>query len=128
MTEELAFDQAGGQRRAVDADERTVATRAALVDGAREEFLAGAGFAEQKHGAIGIGDGFDPCECRPQQRTLADDLVDVARGRAAGDLAGTRCWHARERFVVFGRCDESSAEDRTSLTLMTRLPFREDRS
>ena len=101
MTEELGFDQAGGQRRAVDADEWAVTTRAALVDGSREQFLTGASFTEQKDGAVGIGDGFDLFKCRAQQRTVADDLAAVPPGRTAGGPAGIGSWRARERLVVF---------------------------
>ena len=48
VAEELAFEQAFAERAAVDADERAVAALAEVVDGVGDEFLAGAGFAEQQ--------------------------------------------------------------------------------
>ena len=43
MAEELALEQFARDRRAVDADQRPVAAAAGLVDGARDQLLAGAG-------------------------------------------------------------------------------------
>ncbi len=43
MAEEFALEQLARNRRAVDADQRAVAAAAGLVDGARDQFLAGAG-------------------------------------------------------------------------------------
>ena len=43
--EELALDQVGGKRGAVDDDERSGAARAAAVDRPGQQFLAGAGFS-----------------------------------------------------------------------------------
>ena len=40
MAEQLGFDQLAGHGRAVQGDERAVAARAALVQGARDQFLA----------------------------------------------------------------------------------------
>ncbi len=47
--EELGLQQAFGNRRRVDADERLVGPRRGGMDGMREQFLAGAGLAEQQH-------------------------------------------------------------------------------
>src|SRR5262249_61018428 len=46
VAEQLRLDQLGGNRRAVDADERTIASAAALVDGPRHQLLDGPGLAE----------------------------------------------------------------------------------
>ena len=46
VAEEFAFDQLGGHRRAVQGDERPAFARAALVQRARDQLLAGAGFAQ----------------------------------------------------------------------------------
>jgi len=45
VTEEFALEQIGRDRRAIDADQRAVAALAVVVDGARHQFLAGAGLA-----------------------------------------------------------------------------------
>ena len=53
MPEQLAFDEPGGQGRAVHLDERLVPAPAVRVDGPREQFLAGAGLAIDEHGGVG---------------------------------------------------------------------------
>ena len=50
VAEELALEQFARDRRAVDPDQRPVAAAARLVDGARDQFLAGAGFAGDHDG------------------------------------------------------------------------------
>ena len=55
VAEQLALEQVGGNRAAVDGDEGPLAARAEIVDGARGDFLAGAGFAEHQNGGIVIG-------------------------------------------------------------------------
>ena len=77
VAEQLALDQAGRQRGAVDADERALAPRAAFVDGVREQFLARARFAEQQHRAVGGRHLLHPLERQPQDVAVADDLVEV---------------------------------------------------
>ena len=54
VAEELALDQALGQRRAVDGDERRRRVRAEPVQVARDQLLAGAALAEISTG-LGIG-------------------------------------------------------------------------
>ena len=49
VAEELRVDQLGGDRAAVHAAERPAAKRRVLVDGARDDLLAGARFAEEQH-------------------------------------------------------------------------------
>ena len=53
MPEHLAFQQAGGDGGAIQVDEGALAPRAEVVDGARHQFLAGAGFAENQDRGIG---------------------------------------------------------------------------
>ncbi len=55
VAEQLIFDQRVGDGRAVDGDKRRVAARAQVMYRAREELLAGAGFAEQQNGRGGRG-------------------------------------------------------------------------
>jgi len=45
VAEQLGFDQRFGNRRAIERDKRLLGTRAAVVEGLGEDFLAGAGFA-----------------------------------------------------------------------------------
>ena len=55
MAEQLALQQVLGERAAVDADERAVAARAELVDRLGDQFLAGAGLAQEQHRGVGLG-------------------------------------------------------------------------
>ena len=48
VAEELALDQVGGHRAAVEDDERAARARAHVVDRVREDVLAGAGLAGQR--------------------------------------------------------------------------------
>ena len=50
VTEELGVEQVLGQRRAVDDDEGPAGARRGVVDGARDELLAGARLALDEHG------------------------------------------------------------------------------
>ena len=51
VAEQLALQQRLGNGRAIDGDERLVGAVAVLVDGAGDQFLAGAGLAADEHGA-----------------------------------------------------------------------------
>lgn len=55
MTEELAFDQGLGERRAVDRYERAAAPGTVMVDEAGDLFLARAAFAEKQDGVVALG-------------------------------------------------------------------------
>jgi len=66
-----------GDRRAVDLDERHVALRAAIVDRARHQLLAGAGFAGDEHGALRLGDALGPVDHLFHRPAAADDAVVV---------------------------------------------------
>ena len=56
---QLALDERGRNRAAVDAHHRPLMALAHLVNGLCEHFLAAAGFAEQQHGRGRISDRFD---------------------------------------------------------------------
>ena len=73
VAEELALEQLARDGRAIDADQRPAAALAGVVDGARDQLLAGAGFAGDQHGGVG----------RRHQLDLAQDLLD--RGAAPDD-------------------------------------------
>src|SRR5579862_4162009 len=59
MPEQFAFEQTCRDRGAVQFDKVPFLAMTAIVNGAREKFLASAGLAQQKHGRIAGGDGFD---------------------------------------------------------------------
>jgi hypothetical protein len=52
VTKQFAFDQAFGQRRAIEGDKRITAAPARIGNALRDEFRAGAAFAAQQHGGI----------------------------------------------------------------------------
>ena len=62
-----------GDGRAVDGDERPVAARRKLMDGAREELLARSRFALQQHRRIGRRHALDGLRDLDDARRLADD-------------------------------------------------------
>ncbi len=59
VPEQLALQQFGRQRRAVDLDERRGAARRAAVNLARDHFLADAAFTAQQHADVVVGDAID---------------------------------------------------------------------
>ena len=69
MSEKFALEQFARYRRAIDPDQRAMAALAGLVDGARDQFLAGAGFAGDQHAGVG----------RRHQLDLAQRLLNRAR-------------------------------------------------
>ena len=74
VSEQFAFEQAGGQRRRVHSDERALATRTEVVDRARDQLLAGSRFAEDQHRAVGWRDRLDRRQRLAQGPAFADDL------------------------------------------------------
>jgi hypothetical protein len=79
VSEQLALDQGLGKRSAVDPDEGTCAARAAVMDGAREQLFAGAGLAEQEHGAVSRGDFLDLCQRLAKSGAIAENFVEAAQ-------------------------------------------------
>jgi hypothetical protein len=53
ITEQLALHESGRDRCTIQGDERTVAARARLVNGARNRFLAGARFPFDENRGVG---------------------------------------------------------------------------
>ena len=84
VAEQFAFDQARGDGAAVELHERSIATRAALVDGAGDELLARAGLAVDQYARVRAGDEIDLAQRLLQGRARADDLAMVT---LFGDLA-----------------------------------------
>ena len=72
MAEQFALDQVLGQRAAIDGHKGHVGPGALIVDGAGDQLLAGAGFAEDQHGRIGRGD-------------FGDQLADLGHGGSLPD-------------------------------------------
>jgi hypothetical protein len=64
MTENFAFEKIGGNGGAVQANEGAAATRAEIVNGARDEFLAGACFSLDENAGIRGRDPLDIFEHR----------------------------------------------------------------
>jgi hypothetical protein len=75
VSEQLAFRQVGGDRTAVEHDERPAGARALVVQSVGEQVLAAAGFPEERDGDFGPCDPFDDVE----------DLVH--RGRTSSELS-----------------------------------------
>ena len=75
VTEELALDQVLRDRAAVHDHERAVRARAAPVDGARDQLLAGAALAGHQHRRVGVRDLVDQLRDRAHRGTAADDAV-----------------------------------------------------
>ena len=82
VAEELALVKLAGDGGAVDADERALGAAAETVDFAGDEFLAGAGFAEDEHGGVGGRDQLD----------LAEQLLD---GRAVWPMMSPKALASR---------------------------------
>jgi hypothetical protein len=76
VAEEFAFEQAGGDGGAIHFDKGVVVARAEIVNGAGDEFLAGAGFAVNENGGIGGTDGFEFFQNFLERGAFADDLVE----------------------------------------------------
>src|SRR5205823_13177461 len=74
MPEELAFEELGGNGRAIDRDERFPAACAVLMQRARDHFLAGARLAGDQHSGIGA-------------RGQADQLLHLTHTLAVADEA-----------------------------------------
>ena len=80
VPEEFAFKHAGVQGHAVYGNERFLAARRGKVDGARDEFLAGAGFAGDEDRGIG--------GCHPVQQSV--DLLQGATRASMSRMARLR--------------------------------------
>ncbi len=80
VAEDLALEQRLGNRGAVDRHERHLRARAQLVDGLRDQLLAGARLAPDEHRCL-------------RRRGLLDRLVDLPHLRAVAD-------HLAERAVL----------------------------
>ena len=78
VAEQLAVDQLGRDRAAVDAHHRSVAAPRAIVERARDQLLARSGLAEEQHRHVGARDLLEPLHHAAQAAALADDRLDQA--------------------------------------------------
>ena len=77
VAEEFRFQQVLLKRRAVDLDEIARRAVGVVMDGARDQFLAGAGLAADEDGGMAPGDLADDAEYRFEGAARADDAVEV---------------------------------------------------
>jgi len=75
MTEQLAFKKTGGHRRTVHFDEIPAATRAELVDCARDNLFAGSCLAGDQDSGVRSCDGFDIAEDGTQTAAASHDRL-----------------------------------------------------
>ena len=78
VTEQLAFQNALGQRRAIDRQEDAGASRM-VVDGLGDHLLAGAALAGDEHRGVACRHRADGLADLEDRRTLSHDLGDVRR-------------------------------------------------
>src|ERR1700691_2417962 len=88
VAKKLAFQEVQRDGGAVQLDERASASRTDIVDRARDQLLARAGFTLDQDSGTCRRHPFDPIEHSFQRRTVANELLEFAR---AGPLivAGT---------------------------------------
>ena len=79
VAEELRLEQRLGDRAQVDVHERLAGARRRAMDGARDQFLAGAVLAEDQHRRVGARDLLDVAE---QAAAIAGELADDLARRA----------------------------------------------
>ncbi len=79
MAEKLAFHQVGGNAGAVDGHKRGVVAAALLMNGPRQQFLAGAAFTQNENGSVAFGQPRGIVEQRLHGRAFAHDAVEVAQ-------------------------------------------------
>jgi hypothetical protein len=77
VAEELRFEERFGNGGAIDPDQRHIALRAAIVNRARDQLLAGAGLAGDQHRALGLGNAFRALDDFLHHAAAADDAVVV---------------------------------------------------
>ena len=77
VAEELGFGERLGDRRGVERHEPLVRARAVVVDGPRDQLLAGAGLALDQHGAVHRRHELEALEDRLHGAALADHLIEA---------------------------------------------------
>ncbi len=89
VAEQLALDELLADRRAVHRDERALGARAAGVDGAGDQLLAGARLAENRHRRGRGRHALDELDEHPHRRSMAHQTLPGRRRRpgASGSRA-----------------------------------------
>ncbi len=77
VSEQLAFQQTGRNRRTVEFDEGFRAAWAQVMNCARDQFLACARFSVDEHRRVCWRDGFHVLQNFAQRRTVSDDLCEI---------------------------------------------------
>ena len=88
VAEQDQLDQILGDGAAIDGDERLGAALARAVDGARDQFLADAGFALDQHRDVRGGGLLGGAQHRAHARAAGDDVLEGERAGAAALDAG----------------------------------------
>ena len=93
VAEQFAFQQLLGDGGAVDREERLLAAVAVMINGAGDQFLAGAALAGDERGGVGGGDLADELEDLLHRLAAADDaqLVILGSRAAAGRKPPASC-------------------------------------
>src|SRR6266498_5355115 len=80
MPEEFTLQQLLGNSPAVDGDERFVLAIAVIVEGTRNEFLAGTTLAVDQHGAVSIRDLLHLGKDRLHLLAIANNVIELIFG------------------------------------------------
>ena len=103
VAEQFAFEQFGGNRGGVERDERLARARRFAMQRARDQFLAGAGFAGDQHRQRRLREAADRAEQRAHRGRVADQL------RSASQSASSRPSEPR---VPAARCRQRARGQR----------------
>ena len=80
MSKQFAFQQARGDRRAIQLHHHVIAAWAMLVNGARDDLLARSCLPQDQYGDVRRSDGFDEFQHALQANALPDDLLELGLG------------------------------------------------
>ena len=94
MAEEFAFEEVFGDGGAIDADVIFLAAPAQAVEGAGDQLLAGAAFAQDEDGGVGGGDALDELAQFDHFGGFADDLLELVN---FGGVRARRAAFSRRR-------------------------------
>src|ERR1700727_1460048 len=78
MAKQFTFEQPGRDGSTVEFNERSSVARTETVNGARDEFFARAGLAQQEDILISSGHGFNHLQQTSENRTFSDDAFETA--------------------------------------------------
>ena len=80
MSEQFAFQEAGGNRRTIQFDKALLFAGAHVVDGTGNQFLPGSRFSENQHGGIAGGHSCRLRESALQTWTVPNNLFEIQLG------------------------------------------------